>query len=63
MTDDGLPLLETICTGCGGFGSRTNPSEVCTACDGTGYVPTPAGRDVLAFVLRHTTAQNPRTRR
>jgi DnaJ-class molecular chaperone len=50
-----LPELEKICDDCGGKGGRFNEygsGIYCSTCGGAGYLPTDAGKIVLAL-MRH----------
>ena len=49
-----LPELETSCPVCGGAGGETERREWtdCYRCNGAGYLPTEAGKRVLAL-LKH----------
>jgi DnaJ-class molecular chaperone len=53
---DNMPCLEVICPDCNGEGgfSDNPPHDFtrCFECDGAGYVPTEAGKKVLAL-MRH----------
>jgi hypothetical protein len=49
-----LPDLETRCDSCEGRGGEEERGRwcPCPTCDGTGYIPTEAGKRILAIV-RH----------
>lgn len=55
-----LPPLEALCGACDGYGvipppSPTNPwalEQGCGECDGDGTLVTPAGQELLSFLLR-----------
>jgi DnaJ-class molecular chaperone len=53
---DDVPCLEVVCSDCDGEGGFSdNPPHdftVCSECNGAGYVPTDAGKKVLAL-MRH----------
>lgn len=54
--DESQVELETICTSCCGKGGWFDPIDgegaFCPDCKGAGYIPTPAGKNILAL-LRH----------
>jgi hypothetical protein len=51
---DEIPCLELVCPDCGGEGgfSENPPHDftTCLECEGAGYVPTEAGKKVLALM-------------
>jgi hypothetical protein len=55
-----MPPLEVPCAACKGKGGETDESNEwrydCIACDGTGFVLTPAGRELFSF-LQHAGAR------
>ena len=54
MTGSEMPELEIVCDVCEGAGGRTERRQWsdCYWCDGAGYLPTEAGKRVLAM-MRH----------
>jgi RecJ-like exonuclease len=48
---DGLPALEVECQNCAGRGhSLRGHWDRCVPCEGTGYIPTPAGLRILRLI-------------
>jgi hypothetical protein len=50
LSDEKLPLLETICAACDGTGIL---SGKCFRCNGVGAIPTEFGDRILSFVIGH----------
>lgn len=52
-----LPVLQVKCQRCEGAGALRDgsmcPWADCYQCDGAGFIPTEAGKKVLALVRRH----------
>lgn len=59
-TKSTLPPLEDVCAVCGGEGSFRvrDGSRSCSACGGSGYMPTDLGEQILAFMKHHLPAAN-----
>jgi DnaJ-class molecular chaperone len=58
-----LPVLETKCLKCEGsgyFSEGPGDKGICDVCGGSGYVPTDAGKRVIAL-LRHELLKRKRT--
>lgn len=55
MSDE-ISELEIKCPSCDGRGSFAEGEEpsICPRCEGSGFVPTPAGERILALVRHHS---------
>lgn len=61
MNAESTPELDKQCEKCRGHGGRRHDEGFwieCEKCNGTGYIPTALGKEVLRFLSVHLAAQD-----